>query len=341
MLSVELENQKPEISNPEFADSLPELLLKLQTISENLRDENILTLCQLDKEGFLIGKDETLEEYKTRLDKIFNDIRELEQQLKDDNCFIVYGKLGIKNSDRIGKELCEEAKQIVSTKYAFEPSLIQSFYAPKNFGVFVGGCAISFDSGLSVILLRNVFKLKKKWLLYTSAELLAHELCHSARTPIKDNKLEEFFAYNISISPLRRYLGNCFRSQWDSILILAPILLLLAVTMLKAVIYPSINSVFFWILILIYPAFLVIRNHIALNKFNKAKKILTSYLPKKENAMPILFRCSFEEISSIAKIKDNSGFDSFIKKKVQSELRWKVIQSRFVENPLISPLGVL
>lgn len=305
---------------------------KLQTILETLHEADIDSLCQLDKEGFIVGKEETLEEFKARLDKIFNDIRDLDNELKDNNSFIVYGRLGIKNSDRIGQELCEEAKQIVSSKYAFAPSLIESFYAPKNFGFFVGGCAVSFDSGLCVILLRNAFKNKKKWLLYTSLELLAHELCHSARTPIKDNTLEEFFAYNISTSPLRRYLGNCFRSQWDSILILAPILLLMAVTILKAVIYPYINTTFFWLLIVIYPAFLIIRNNMALSKLTKAKRVLTSYLTKNENVMPVLFRCSLEEISSIAKMSNKQSFNSFIQCKAQSELRWKIIQSRFIED---------
>lgn len=307
-------------------------LERLQTLLKTLHENDLSSLCQLDKEGFLIGQDETLDDYKIRLDKFFTDIRVLYDELKDDKSFIVYGRLGIKDSDRIGAELCEEAKHIVLAKYAFEPSSIECFYAPKSFGFFVGGCAISFDSGLSVILLRKAFRNKKKWLLYTSLELLAHELCHSARAPIKDNKLEEFFAYNISSSPLRKYLGNCFRSQWDSILILAPILLLMAVTMLKALIYPSINTVFFWILIFIYPAFLIIRNHISLSKFSKAKKSLSLYLTEKENVMPILFRCSFEEIASIAKLKDKTSFDSFVHDKSESELRWKVIRSRFIES---------
>lgn len=329
-MNLELENPESKISSQKIFEPSTITLEEIQTLIETLHESDISTLCQLDKEGFIIGKDETLEDYKARYDKIFNDIMDLDNELKDDNSFIVYGKLGIKNSDRIEQALCEKAKQIVSTKYAFEPSLIQSFYAPKKFGFFVGGCAISFDSGLSVILLRDVFKYKKKWLFYTSLELLAHELCHSARTPIKDNKLEEFFAYNISTSPLRRYLGNCFRSQWDSILILGPILMLMTVTVLKTVSYPLINTLFFWILIVIYPTFLGIRNHIALTKLNRAKKNLLLFLSKKENSMPLLFRCSFKEISSIARIKNKTEFDSFINEKAQSELRWKVILSRFI-----------
>jgi len=329
-LNLELENPESKISSPKILESSTKTLEEIQTLIETLHESDISTLCQLDKEGFILGKDETLEDYKVRHDKIFNDIRDLDNELKDDNSFIIYGKLGIKNNYRIEQSLCEKAKLIVSAKYAFEPSLIQSFYAPKKFGFFVGGCAVSFDSGLSVILLRNVFKYKKKWLFYTSLELLAHELCHSARTPIKDNKLEEFFAYNISTSPLRRYLGNCFRSQLDSILILAPILLLMAVTILKTMSYPLINTLFFWILILIYPAFLGIRNHVALTKLNKAKKNLLLFLSKKENIMPLLFRCSFDEISSIARMKDKTNFDSFLYEKAQFELRWKVILSRFI-----------
>lgn len=330
-MSIELENNNLDPQDTKFALPIPEPLEKLQTLVETLHENNIPSLCQLDKEGLLIGKDESLDDYKIRLDKIFNDAKDLNNELKDNNPFIVYDRLGIKNSDRIEQDLCEEAKVIVLSKYAFSPSLIHSFYAPRNFGFLIGGCAVTFDSGLSVILLRNVFRLKKKWLLYTSVELLAHELCHSARSPIKDNHLEEFFAYNISSSPLRRYIGNCFRSQSDSVLLLFPILLLMAVTILKALFFPSINTVFFWALIFIFPIFLSIRNQIALNKVKKTKKFLSSCILNKENIMPLLFRCTFDEITSISGMTDKESFDSFINKKKQTELRWKVISSRFVE----------
>ncbi len=333
-MRTEIENTIAEIPNQSLINSSFAPLEKLQTITENLHKEDVSALCLLDNEGFIIGKDETLDNYKNRLSKIFNDIRDLNNELKDNNTFIVYGRLGIKSSDRIGQELCKEAVHIVSTKYSIEPSLIESFYAPKSFGLFVGGCAVTFDSGLSVILLKRKFKFKKKWLLYTSSELLAHELCHSARAPIMDNKLEEFFAYNISDSPLRKHLGNCFKSQWDSILILLPIFLLMTITIFKALVFPSINTVFFWVLILVYPAFLIIRNHFVMSKFYRAKDVLSLYLTKKDSIMPILFRSSFDEISTMAKIKSIHDFDSFIEGKTQAELRWKIIYSRFVK-PII------
>ncbi|HBM15653.1 MAG TPA: hypothetical protein DD381_04825 [Lentisphaeria bacterium] len=304
---------------------------KLTSSIESLSEENLSLLCELDRKGFLIGKDEILDSYKKRLNNILNDAAELKNNLALNADFNILGRINISESDRISEKLSIKAKSIVNATYAFEPFMADAFYAKKGLGFFIGGCAITFDSGLSVILLRNSFRNKARWLFYSAKELVAHELCHSVRAPLNDNPIEEFFAYSVSPSPLRRYLGNCFRTGYDALLLLAPIFLLMVITFLKVFLVSSLDTLFFWILIFIYPSFLLIRNHFTFSTFRKAKKILEKFIPYKRSACPILFRCSYDEISAISKLRNIKEFNSFIKDKSETLLRWRVIKARFLQ----------
>ena len=304
---------------------------KLASFIESLSEEQISPLCELDKEGFLIGAYETFEHYKQRLNNISNDATELKNKLANDADCNVYGKINIRNKDKISEKLSDKAKSIVNSKYAIEPLMTNAFYAEKGLGFLIGGCAVTFDSGLSLILLKNSFRNKAKWLFYSAKELVAHELCHSARAPINDNKLEEFFAYNTSPSPLRRYIGNCFRTSYDALLLLSPIFLLMIITFLNTFSVIHLDTFFFWILIFVYPAFLLIRNHISYTICQKAKKKLESFISFKQSSWPILFRSTYEEISAISKLSSIQEFNSFIEEKTKSMLRWRVIKARFLQ----------
>ena len=161
-------------------------------------------------------------------------------------------------------------------------------------------------------------------------EIITHELCHVARTPIKDNIMEEFFAYSLSSSPIRRRLGNCFRSPSDSLLLLLPILLLFFVQVYKAYFFNELNSIFFWALIFVYPLFLFIRNHKSVSIFKRAKKYLIRSGFPAQNIPTILFRCNYDEIKKIAGFYSNSSkSEEWFYQKIDMELRWKVISERF------------
>lgn len=196
-----------------------------------------------------------------------------------------------------------------------------------------GGCAITFpDNNMSIFLIRANFAKKIKWLFYKRDELLAHELCHIARAPLHDPSFEEHFAYRLSPSGLRRYMGNCFQHTYDAIFFIIPFFLLLAAQIAKLLLQLHWLPIPpFWILIAIYPSFLLMRNQKSRNKFFKAKKALESIEIK--TSLPILFRSTKDEIGTISTfVKNSNGLKTWLTEQASKELRWKVINRRFVNN---------
>jgi hypothetical protein len=145
---------------------------------------------------------------------------------------------------------------------------------------------------------------------------------------------EEFFAYAHSHSALRRYTGNCFKSEKDAMLFILPIFLLLIVQLGRAVYFPHLHSWPFWILAFLWPIFLLINN------IRERKRIFAALSLLKElgagNAESVLFRCGKEEIENFSRI---AAFPdalekgkTFLEEKKNSDLRWKVIWKRFFEH---------
>ena len=89
----------------------------------------------------------------------------------------------------------------------------------------------------------------------------------------------------------------------------------------------------FFILVLIYPAFLLIRNQLARNRYFRAEKNLKEISVRQPKA--ILFRCSMDEIRSIASLKKEK-LRQWIQRKIQEELRWNIIALRFLPEEMFS-----
>ena len=89
----------------------------------------------------------------------------------------------------------------------------------------------------------------------------------------------------------------------------------------------------FFILVLIYPAFLLIRNQLARNRYFRAEKNLKEISVRQPEA--ILFRCSMDEIRSIATLKKEQ-LRQWIQRKIQEELRWNIIALRFLPEEMFS-----
>lgn len=294
-----------------------------------LKEEDLETLCCLDSEGLLLGVNEHFTEYKTKLLKIFDDIAYINSEINTKKAVCIDNKIRVKEEEQLPKDKYINPNLLLTQKYGFQINWICSFFH-RNIGLLAGAYTLTFESGLSCILISRNFKHKSRWLFYSLQEIITHELCHAARTPIKDNYLEEFFAYNLSPSYIRRHFGNCFRSSLDSLLLLFPILLLSLIQFYKVYFSNELSSVFFWILILIFPLFLLIRNQTSVNIYKKAKNYLTESEFPTQNIPAILFRCSYDEIKKIAGFYNNSSkAEEWFCKKIREELRWKVISKRF------------
>lgn len=297
---------------------------------DNLTDENLEALSELDAMGFMPGPGESLEDYKTRLRLQRDRFAAIAQELKSKGKFEPFDDMKFKREQQIGHDILDEAAAITRKFYNFAIDWVPGFFLSENLGLLWGGCAVSVpEDNFAVFVIRKSFANRRKWFIYRRDELLAHELCHIARAPLHDFRFEEHFAYQTSFSRLRRYIGNCFIYKYDAILFLMPILVLLGAQMLKTFAgfeYPIFP---FWILAGLYPAWLLIRNQLARNLIHRAARKLKSFSVASPEA--ILFRCTEDEITHIAKaVNGSEAWAEFVAEKSQHELRWKIINHRFI-----------
>ena len=178
----------------------------------------------------------------------------------------------------------------------------------------------------SFFLIRGAFRSRERWFLYNRRELLAHELCHSMRQPLRDVPLEEFFAYRTSPSPFRRYLGNCFIRDTDALLFVLPVFVLLGAVMVQSFVWPVLPAWPFWIAALAYPAFLFYRNAAARRRVFRAARKLREFGVAKP--MAVLFRSTTPEIGELGALKSREEFAACLAEK--RDLRWEVIKFRFL-----------
>ncbi len=287
-------------------------------------------LAELDSRGFLLSPGETVSEFKERIAKIADSVGAIERALEGGREFDLEGICRLNGADMITPGIMSEASQATRDEYGFELDWAPGFFMSRSLGPLWGGCAILIpEACTTVFLIRSVFRKKRRWLFYRRDELLAHELCHSARMPVGDRIYDENFAYRISPSALRRKFGGCFRHEADAILFIAPVFLLLAVqlavtfTSLRLPIFP------FWILALAYPCFLLARNHIAARTLSRAASNLEACGVSKPYA--VLFRCTAEEIAKIADIGGSRDkIQQWMRGMAASEARWRIILLRFI-----------
>jgi hypothetical protein len=152
------------------------------------------------------------------------------------------------------------------------------------------------------------------------------------RMELHEITLEEYFAYQTSPSLLWRYLGNCFIRDCDAILFVLPALLLFAATVVRDFLFHAFPVWPFWILTFIYPLFLLFRNARSRSVVKKAGKKLAQFGVK--DILPILFRCTREELLALGALENRAEFDLFVEKTAEKELRWKIIQERFVTSSI-------
>jgi len=144
--------------------------------------------------------------------------------------------------------------------------------------------------------------------------------------PLSDRVFDENFAYRISPSFIRRLFGGTFRAEFDALIFIAPVFLLLAVQLLNIFAKLNIPIIPFWVIAILCPAFLIIRNLFASKTLSNAeKKILNSGFSR---PYAVLFRCTTSEIKEISNCPEEK-LETWLNQKRESELRWKVIFHRF------------
>ena len=330
---------EPEVAELTQEEIVPEIRFLPFSESElgELSETDLDKLAELDSHGLMPEPGETFEAFIARLQNLETNLRELDSQLRESGKFRLLDEVDLDGGERISPEIMHEAGEITRNAYGFEIDWTPGFFLSKNIGPLWGGCAFSFpDDNIMVFLIRSSFKTKRRWLIYRRDELLSHELCHTARMPLHDRKFEEFFAYRISYSRFRRFLGPCFYSRWDAALFLLPLLPLLGVQIYNSFTFRPLPSWPFWIVAGIYPAFLIIRNLIRRRRYFQAETALRNLGIVQPAA--VLFRSTSPEIAEISKLKKSpEQLKKYLEEKSESELRWKIINFRFINPPAPEP----
>jgi len=286
-------------------------------------------LAELDAAGFLIRENEQAEDFLQRVSDIAGTYEAFDAELAANDQVVVFDTFSVSAADRISPELPEEAAAITGDLYGFAVRHVPGFYLTKQIGLLWGGCLIGDpDANFAVFLLRNAFRKHRRFLNYRREELLAHELCHSVRHVLEEPLLEEYFAYQTSPSPLRRYLGNCFISDRDAWGFLLPVMLLPVAELLRALWNPEFPSWIFWIMAAVYPLFLLVRNHFSRKLVAGARRVLRSAGVEKCEA--VLFRCTPEELDELGKC-DPAALAGWMEQKAAQQVRWQVIKYRFFD----------
>lgn len=283
-----------------------------------------LPLTELDQLGFFPapGEDETA--FRTRLRQREQEYQELLAALKGNKKVEIFEGIEISNALAISPDIMAEGKDLTWNLYGFHGNRTPGFFLTSPVGLLWGGCSVTEEGKtIPVIFLRNSFKKQKKWFLYTRSELISHELCHAARTPLDGKILEEFFAYQTSDSALRRYLGNCFISQYDALYFLGPSLLVLLVQILRIFGGMALPILPFWILTAAGFFWLLLRNHLARRKYFRAKHFVEQSGLTPGRA--VLFRSTDKEINIFA--SGEKATRKFLAG--ANDLRWQIIKQRF------------
>ncbi|MGE3953632.1 MAG: hypothetical protein AB7F31_00350 [Parachlamydiales bacterium] len=106
----------------------------------------------------------------------------------------------------------QPAVERVRVLFDVAPTWVPVTYSNEGLMPWHGG----FMDPSKGIQLREAFRTKERYLgLYSREELVAHELVHAGRAHLNEPKFEEIFAYWVSGSLLRRWLGPMIERPWE------------------------------------------------------------------------------------------------------------------------------
>ena len=291
---------------------------------------DIEALKDLDAAGFIAGKGETEADYVDRVSKIRSAHADFLARLQTSGSAEALEGIVVKSEEAIPDVFYDTPSEITRQLYGFEVRHVPGFFLSRQVGLLWGGCLIGDpDLNFSLFLLRGTFRNREKWLFYRRDELLAHELCHSARQALGEVTLEEFFAYQTSPSRLRRNFGNCFIRDRDAILFVLPSLLLLAAEIARGFFFPSFPSWIFWFPAVAYPIYLLVRNQISLNLVKRVQNTLIRC--GVAEPLAVMFRCTREELKILAGFTSLDELRAFAAGRGKKEIRWRIILERFLK----------
>ncbi len=298
-----------------------------------IRQEELPALAQWDKRGLFPGVDEDGEAFAQRLKTLRDKLETWEKELRSKGEGSLEG-LVVKPSQAIPSPILEEAGRRTRNLYGFQCDWVPGFFQTPSMGWLFGGCTYAWPPDLfTVFIVNERLRTQKRTFLFSREELMAHELCHVARTGLNAQRFEEHFAYQTSHSSFRRAWGGMMHSQKDSFLFLAACLLLLLGQFLLPYAAPQLPLLLNWIPLLLITLFLAGRHCRTRTLFSQALNNLTDCCHgDRHKARILLFHATDQEILTLANTPKDK-IPPLLDQWTQTQLRWKIACFRTLGYP--------
>lgn len=201
-------------------------------------------------------------------------------------------------------ELTKQGHLILSL-YNCLPSWVPSYFFNKGLPFLTGGMAVQYTESegsnewKTFFQLKEQFQIKSKWFIYSSDEIISHEMCHIARTPLLSTRYEESIAYQTSSSSFRRYLGGSFLTPKDNFIFLSSLIWMILISSFFSYIpfyFKPLEYLPFIFIILLG----LIRNQNIQSELKNTERKLEQLFPNQ--GKEVLFRLSDKEILYFSKI---------------------------------------
>jgi hypothetical protein len=296
-------------------------------IIEQAGSGSTAALAELDRRGFIPAETEDFADFAERLKRCRERAAEFEQSMTGESATfqIPEDGLTLHQADRIPAELFIGAGTVTEELYGFSIDWVPGFF--KDCGLLFGGGAYSFPPDFfSIFIINESFATQERWLIYGRQELLAHELCHVARSGFASPACEELHAYQTAKTGFRRRFGGIVHRERDSYLFLGTALVLLLGQFVRVFALPAMPIWPFWIPFILCSVFLLWRHLGLLQRYDRAGTILeTACLPGKSRH--IRFRCTDAEIFELAGLA-TADLPAWLAARPDTP-RWRVIKARF------------
>ncbi len=284
-------------------------------------------LATLDARGLFPAPGEDAAGFASRLEMLDRNLTGVEDTLREQGRYELSG-LVLKPEDRIDPVLFTEAGELTDSLFAFRVDWVPGFYTDPHHAWLFGGCAFfDPDDFLTLFIIRKSFAKSPRWFLYDRRELLAHELTHVARNALRAERFEERFAYQTAKTAFRRSLGSVFRSQSDSFILLASVLLLVCAQFTQVLFLAWIPVWLFWLGVGGTVGRLAFRHWQTGAEFAAARYRLRPAFGA--HALAVLCRCTDAEVRELADLPPAPAAAWLEARKASGELRWQVIFARF------------
>ena len=296
---------------------------------ERAQEGDFEAIQKLNQRGFIPGAAETLTDYTSRLSKLEELYKKFREDLAGSDGFTIEGTT-FKKDQLIPKTLFKNAEAKNLELYGFEIDWVPGFfYSP---GALFGGCAFALPPEFfTLFVLRPSFKTKEKWYIYGRDELMAHELCHTARFALGSDKYEELFAYQTATSGFRRSFGSMVRSPMETYIFMGLIAALMGVQVyiysqevVDKTYFLPVPVIVLMSLMVLYGMGLAARQMFQ-NKTHK--NILAKLGELSSNPAHLAFRLNDQEMDALAKAGDLSKNDLelILKQSKSDDFRIKLI----------------